>query len=90
MAEGAYESCPRAPIVENRESGFSVPHGGLGMPRGRPVLSVCPAGGGPSTATSDGLAGLARLRFSGCGIVVDATENLANPDGGRVCRICSV
>ena len=90
MAEGGYEINTESPSVEHGKSELSGPHSGPGLPRVFPILPRCRAGRGSGSTASNGLAALAGLRASGCGVAVAAAGDLANSDRSRVGRICSL
>ena len=77
MAEGGYELYTESPSMEHGKSGLSGPHSGPGLPHGFPILPRCRARRG-SGSTAYGLAALAGLRASGCGVAVAAAGDLAN------------
>ena len=90
MAEGGYELYTESSSAERGESELSGPHSCPGLPRGFPILPRCRARGGFGSTASNGLAALAGLRASSCGVAVAVAGDLANHDRSRVGRICSL
>lgn len=87
MAEGAYDVDRESLLVENSQSEFSVPHSGVGVPRGLPLLRSYHARLGANDTASDTVADLARVCISGRGAAVGAAENLASSDRSWIGRI---
>jgi hypothetical protein len=90
IAEGGHEFCTQSPRKEHGNSEHAGPPSGPGLPRGSPILPRCRARRGSDSTASTGLAALAGLRVSGCGVAVAAAGDLAHTDRSRVGRIFSL
>lgn len=85
---GVYESHSKANIAQHLWRRFPIAHSGLGGCCARVVLFRREVRRDNCNAAATRLASLARERAAGFGIANGSQENLANPHGGRLRRLC--